>query len=273
MAAHDRTHYDVLGIARDVDAAQVRSAWKLHVQAWHPDRFTGEMRAEAERQTSRINEAYTALRDCSRRAAYDCRLAADDRDADRVQSMPRASVKMRPAAPRAASTPVGTPMAAAEPANLSEQLVAVANEAVRAARRHPRILAAVAVGWVAVLGGGAALHSANGPTLPASATPTLSASAAARVAPSDTADLEQLAEQAQRDAAQAEADMSKLLAEEEAAAQAAEAADAAAAAAAPQLDPRAGAAAAPKVPGTGATATAAPPRRRIVRVMPANPMQ
>ena len=55
MAAPDRTHYEVLGIARDADAAAVRSAWKLHVQVWHPDRFSGEMREEAERQAMRIN--------------------------------------------------------------------------------------------------------------------------------------------------------------------------------------------------------------------------
>ncbi|MCW2923678.1 MAG: DnaJ domain, partial [Thermoleophilia bacterium] len=38
MATTPQTHYDVLGITRDADAGEVRTAWKLHVQVWHPDR-------------------------------------------------------------------------------------------------------------------------------------------------------------------------------------------------------------------------------------------
>lgn len=167
MAASDnRTHYDVLGVARDADAVAVRTAWKLHVQAWHPDRFTGQMREEAERQASRINEAYTVLRDGGRRAAYDCRIAADEADARRERE-PRPSHKVRPAAPRAAAAPIGSPMALPEPATLGEQVAAISRDAFSIVGRHPRVFAAAMTVWVVVFGGSLVMHALSGPTLPA----------------------------------------------------------------------------------------------------------
>jgi curved DNA-binding protein CbpA len=164
MAASDTlTHYEVLGFARDADAAAVRTAWKLHVDAWHPDRFTGPMREEAERQASRINEAYTVLRDGSRRAAYDCRIAADDADARRERE-PRMSHKVRPAAPRAAAAPVGSPMALPEPATLGEQVASISRDEWAVVRRHPRVFAVAATVWVVVFGGSIVMHALSGPT-------------------------------------------------------------------------------------------------------------
>lgn len=270
MAAAAPNHYDILGIARDADASEVRGAWKLHVQVWHPDRFSGEMREEAEKRAARINEAYTTLRDGSRRAAYDCRLAADDRDAERVRSTPRAATMRRSDPTRPASTPIGTPMAVAEPANLGEQLNAVAVEAMRSARRHPRIVAAAVASWMLVLGGGAVLQTISGPTLPTGATvAAASPSHASRILPSeDIVDLEELAEQAQHEAAQADAEMAQMVAQDAAAARAADAQDAAAARAAAVA-----AAKAPKAAAGASAATPAPDRRRIVRVMPTTPAQ
>ena len=34
-----QTYYDVLGVSHDADDADVRRAWKVLVQVWHPDRF------------------------------------------------------------------------------------------------------------------------------------------------------------------------------------------------------------------------------------------
>jgi len=73
--APSKTHYDVLGIAADADEAEIKRAWKVLVQVWHPDRFTGEMREHAEGQVQHINEAYGTLRISDKRGEYDRRLA------------------------------------------------------------------------------------------------------------------------------------------------------------------------------------------------------
>ncbi|MCW2924666.1 MAG: chaperone protein DnaJ-like protein molecular chaperone DnaJ, partial [Thermoleophilia bacterium] len=276
MATTPQTHYDVLGITRDADAGEVRTAWKLHVQVWHPDRFTGDMREEAERRAARINEAYTTLRDSSRRAAYDCRLAADDRDAQRTQqAQPRASVKVRPLAPRAASTPVGTPMAVAEAASLGEQLNAVADELVRSARRHPRMVAAAAACFALLVVGGLTLQAGTGPSLPNGTAVAAGAgpSHVSRIAPEDTADLEAIAKQTQADAARQDAELARQMREDEATMQAQDAADAAADAAAARAAAATAAHAKPAAKGAtkAAPAPALQPGQHIVRVMPTVP--
>lgn len=262
MAASDtRTHYDVLGIARDADAAAVRTAWKLHVQAWHPDRFTGAMREEAERQASRINEAYTVLRDGGRRAAYDCRLAADDADSRRERE-PRTNHKVRPAAPRAAAAPVGSPMAMPIPATLGEQVASISRDAAGIVRRHPRVFAAAATVWVLVFGGSLVMHAVSGPTLPASAQASAMRSAPAIVDTEQADDLAGLAEQAREEAAEADAEMELLMRQDAAIA----AAEAKAIARETALAARAARTA--KRAGAGAVAPKVPTRGRVVRVMP-----
>ena len=264
MAASDtRTHYDVLGIARDADASAVRAAWKLHVQAWHPDRFTGPMREEAERQAARINEAYTVLRDGGRRAAYDCRLAADEADVRRERE-PRTSHKVRPAAPRAAAAPVGSPMAMPEPATLGEQAASISRDALNIVRRHPRVFAVAATVWVVVFGGSLVMHAVSGPTLPASAQASAARAVPAIADTEQTEDLAELAAQAREEAAAADAEL-ELLMRQDAAIAAAEAKaiarESALAAQAARKAKRSGAPAAgidAKVPGRG----------RVVRVMP-----
>ena len=259
MTTLQRTHYDVLGISRDADASAVRAAWKLHVQAWHPDRFTGPMRDEAERQAQQINEAYTVLRDGSRRAAYDCRLAADA--ADEVRAT-RTSHKVRPAAPRAAAAPVGSPMALPEPATLGEQAAAMTRDAFRIVARHPRITAAAVTVWVVVFGGSLLMHALSGPTLPATASasdrPAIAAAAVADSA--QTEDLENLAERARTEAAQADAEMEQLMRED--------AAIAAAEARAVARERALAARAARTSKRSGAAPKAAKAAGRVVRVMP-----
>jgi hypothetical protein len=262
MAAPDRTHYDVLGIARDADAAAVRSAWKLHVQAWHPDRFSGEMREHAELQTSRINEAYNTLRDASRRAAYDCRLAADEQ-VTRPAPGPRRTSRMQAVPHRHAATPVGTPMAHAEPMTAGEQASAAVADALLIARRHPWLVGAAATLLVLVFGGSLFLQVISSPSLPTTTTTATAAPASAIVASEDQVeDLEVLAERARAEAAKADAELEQLMRADAAAAQAearAAAREAALAAKAPRSTKKSGAA--PRA-GSG---------RRIVRVLPANP--
>ena len=273
MSSSARTHYEILGIERDANADAVRRAWKLMVQAWHPDRFSGEMRDDAEVKASEINASYHVLRDAGRRAAYDCRLAADDAAAE-AAAQPKRSTKRA-----TASTPsrmphvrpserVGAPHVHAvsmEPE--ASSLDALGREVMSALRRHPRAIAAVAAVWVIGIGGTVAWSAVTGPSLPSSST-TMSV---ASVQPDSTVatedDTEEFAALAQRAREDADAADAELLRQNEAdAAQQAAidqqiAADAARAAKAAKL--------AKAKPGAkpGAATTAAP-TRRMVRVMP-----
>ncbi len=67
MAARD--FYDVLGVARDVDAAEMKKAYRSLAMKYHPDRNQGD--ETAEQNFKEINEAYDVLRDDQKRAAYD----------------------------------------------------------------------------------------------------------------------------------------------------------------------------------------------------------
>lgn len=62
-------YYDILGVARDADAAALKSAFRKLAMQHHPDRNPGDAAAEA--KFKEINEAYAVLSDDQKRAAYD----------------------------------------------------------------------------------------------------------------------------------------------------------------------------------------------------------
>ena len=62
-------YYSMLGVARDADAKQVKSAFRKLAMQYHPDRNQGD--AEAEKKFKEIGEAYEVLYDEQKRAAYD----------------------------------------------------------------------------------------------------------------------------------------------------------------------------------------------------------
>ncbi|MSP61101.1 MAG: hypothetical protein EXR72_12300 [Myxococcales bacterium] len=66
--------FEVLGLPRDADGAAVKAAYLFATKVLHPDRFAGSaydgLRNDATRICSRLNEAYSMLRDDTRRAAY-----------------------------------------------------------------------------------------------------------------------------------------------------------------------------------------------------------
>ena len=64
-----RDYYDILGVSRDVDEKQLKSAFRKMAMKYHPDRNPGDKEAEA--QFKEIGEAYEALKDPQKRAAYD----------------------------------------------------------------------------------------------------------------------------------------------------------------------------------------------------------
>lgn len=69
-----RTHYDILGVSRDADHGEIKRAWRVRLQLLHPDRHEGaaaDVRAEAARETSLINDAWAILGNEQRRRQYD----------------------------------------------------------------------------------------------------------------------------------------------------------------------------------------------------------
>jgi hypothetical protein len=66
--------YEVLGVARDATAAEVRRAYVERARRFHPDHHLGSSattRAEAERRMREVNDAWAVLRDPERRRRLD----------------------------------------------------------------------------------------------------------------------------------------------------------------------------------------------------------
>lgn len=62
-------YYETLGVSRDVDEKALKSAFRKQAMKFHPDRNPGDTEAEA--RFKEIGEAYEALKDPQKRAAYD----------------------------------------------------------------------------------------------------------------------------------------------------------------------------------------------------------
>lgn len=64
-----RDFYEVLGVSKTANEADLKSAYRKLAMQFHPDRNPGDQ--EAETRFKEINEAYDCLKDGQRRAAYD----------------------------------------------------------------------------------------------------------------------------------------------------------------------------------------------------------
>ena len=68
--ATKRDYYETLGVTRDAQADQIKSAYRKAALRWHPDR-NPERKQEAEEQFRQATEAYSVLSDPQKRAVYD----------------------------------------------------------------------------------------------------------------------------------------------------------------------------------------------------------
>ncbi|MEM1039352.1 MAG: molecular chaperone DnaJ [Pseudomonadota bacterium] len=62
-------YYDTLGVSRDADEKALKSAFRKQAMKYHPDRNPDDAAAEA--KFKEVGEAYEALKDPQKRAAYD----------------------------------------------------------------------------------------------------------------------------------------------------------------------------------------------------------
>ena len=66
-----RGYYAVLGVQPNASKQEIQAAYRGLVMKHHPDRVPEAQKKEASRMFQRVQQAYTVLRDASKRRNYD----------------------------------------------------------------------------------------------------------------------------------------------------------------------------------------------------------
>lgn len=114
MPSVSQNHYQVLGVASNAAAADIKRAYRQLVVRYHPDKHGGDVRYED--QFMAVAVAYRVLSDPGRRATYDFQLAQAGRRAEAQHRQPSQrpatqhvyGVPMPPPAPLRTRPPAGT---------------------------------------------------------------------------------------------------------------------------------------------------------------------
>ena len=69
MSSQKRDYYEVLGVSRTADDAELKKAYRRMAMEFHPDRRPGDK--EAEEKFKEAAEAYAVLSDAEKRSLYD----------------------------------------------------------------------------------------------------------------------------------------------------------------------------------------------------------
>ncbi|HKP82949.1 MAG TPA: DUF4388 domain-containing protein [Pyrinomonadaceae bacterium] len=86
-----QTHYDVLGVNREVSAESLKTIYYQLARSYHPDRFRkshASLVTRLEAAFARIKQAYDTLRDDNLRANYNTKLSAARKKAEPVMAEP-----------------------------------------------------------------------------------------------------------------------------------------------------------------------------------------
>jgi curved DNA-binding protein CbpA len=89
-----RTHYEVLGVARELSAPELKTVYYQLARRYHPDRFrksAAELVPRIEAAFARITQAYDTLRDDQLRASYDAKLEVRKKVDQIADAAPKAS--------------------------------------------------------------------------------------------------------------------------------------------------------------------------------------
>jgi curved DNA-binding protein CbpA len=153
-----RTHYEILGVDPDADPEMLRAAWKVLVQVWHPDRFSGALRERAAEETAVINAAYSTLSVCEARERYDRTLEQS--------TIGLSAAAVQRARERRVCVELSDDEFTQPAAQLLTQIHELLRDMVATARQYPRIAASVAVVWFFLFSGVLVQHVTSGSSVP-----------------------------------------------------------------------------------------------------------
>ena len=99
--------YEVLEISPGASADEIKAAYHQMAKLWHPDRFTGDAKPEAERRFRLLAEAFNMLKDTGRRESMEG--AAPPRPTPPPPASPAAPAQAQAPAPAASPAPQNHP--------------------------------------------------------------------------------------------------------------------------------------------------------------------